>query len=167
MDWQPNIDCIEYILNTLLPEIKKQKIDFQFNFGGRNMNNKFLQTNSNYIISYEKIEDAGYFINQHDILLAPVFSGGGLRIKMIEAMQRGKVVLTTTIGASGIPVYYQNSPCLLIANTKIEFIQKIDLVISNFELRKSISSNAMKMIEDEFGFEKKSIQFSQYLSLLK
>ena len=167
MDWQPNIDCIEYTLNELLPQITKVNDQFTFHFGGKNMSNSYKEKSSKNAIAYTDIKDAFQFISEHDVLLAPVFSGGGLRIKMIEALQHGKVIITTALGASGIPVVYNNHPCILIAENRDDFLQHIFRCLNDHTFRQQVSSNAVMMVQKEFGFSDKANALKSYLTKIE
>ena len=80
-------------------------------------------------------------------MVVPLFSGIGIRIKIIEAMAMGKVVITTSIGAEGIN--YTNNKDIIIANTIEDFKNAIIEIVNNMERRKMIGENARKLIEKE------------------
>jgi glycosyltransferase involved in cell wall biosynthesis len=166
MDWQPNIDCINFILFELLPELIEKNLPFEFHFGGKNINPQYVNYSTEHIVFYPEVSNAEAFISMHDVLLAPIFSGGGLRIKMIEALKQGKVIITTPLGASGIPVEFEGETCILLANTKHDFIQQIQKCIDDVEYRKKISVNALKMVRHEFGFDEKTKSLQQFIKKL-
>lgn len=166
MDWQPNIDSVKFILSEIVPSLAKKRNDFIFHFGGRNMSEQFLKNKLPGVYAHSNIPDATAFIAHHDVLIAPVFSGGGMRIKMIEALQMGKVIITTRLGASGIPSSYLNEECMLLAENKEEFIQQITRCLDNLSLRQNISAHALRMVQHEFQFDTKSLELSQYLKKL-
>ena len=56
-------------------------------------------------------------------MIVPLWSGSGIRIKILEAMALGKTIISTTIGASGIK--YTNKKNILIADTELDFAKKI------------------------------------------
>ena len=166
MDWQPNIDAVEFILHELVPSLNQQQINFSLHIGGRNMPTNLATINLKGVCVHANVEDALQFISEHDVLVAPVFSGGGLRIKMIEALQLGKVIITTRLGASGIPLHYQNEDCLLLAETKEEFLTQIYRCLTDRQLRERISKNAAEMVQHEFHFNSKSKELLAYLPML-
>ena len=50
------------------------------------------------------VESAAGFMQQYELMLVPLLSGGGMRVKIIEGMAVGKAILSTTLGAEGIAV---------------------------------------------------------------
>jgi glycosyltransferase involved in cell wall biosynthesis len=87
-------------------------------------------------------------------------------VKIIEAMQLGNFVITTNLGAAGIPHFYKNEKCILIAETADEFIEQINNCLLNYAMRKSISENAKAVIEDQFSFGNISEKLNNYLQKL-
>jgi len=71
-----------------------------------------------------EVEDAKAFIAAHPITVVPLFSGSGMRVKILESMAMGRIVLTTTIGIEGISAKHGQE--VFIADTASEFVQLID-----------------------------------------
>jgi glycosyltransferase involved in cell wall biosynthesis len=166
MDWQPNVDGLDWALKFIIPNIISENSEFDFNIAGRGMPKHFFDLQCKNIKVNENVDNAITFINSHDVLIAPIFSGGGMRVKIIEAMQLGKVVITTKLGAAGIPNFYKNEKCILIAETADEFIEQINNCLLNYAMRKSISENAKAIIEDQFSFGNISEKLNNYLQKL-
>ena len=85
-------------------------------------------------------------------MIVPLFSGSGIRIKIIEGMAVGKAIISTEIGAEGIP--YTDGLDILIANTPEEFLTAIDKFVSNKEFCEKVGANARKLIEDHHDIDK-------------
>ncbi|HRD37448.1 MAG TPA: glycosyltransferase family 4 protein, partial [Bacteroidia bacterium] len=81
---------------------------------GRDMPEKFRKLNLPNVMVIEKVADSKTFYNEHEIMLVPLLSGSGLRIKIIEGMAYGKPIVSTAIGAEGIK--YTHGKNILIAN---------------------------------------------------
>jgi glycosyltransferase involved in cell wall biosynthesis len=81
------------------------------------------------IVWYDYIEDVPSFIASKDVLIVPLFSGSGIRIKIPEAMNYGKPVISTSIGAEGLP--FEHNKELLIADTADAFITTIETLHYN------------------------------------
>ena len=99
-----------------------------------------------------EVESAHDFINSKAISIAPLFSGSGIRIKIIESMALGKAVISTSIGAEGINI--ENKKNILIANTALEFFEAINTLFSKPEMVKEIGEQARLLIEKEHSTEK-------------
>jgi polysaccharide biosynthesis protein PslH len=70
---------------------------------GRNAPNWLKNLNIKNVVFQGEIDDAQAFINQHSIIVVPLLSGSGIRVKILESMMLGKVVITTSLGLEGIP----------------------------------------------------------------
>ena len=79
-----------------------------------------------------------------DIMIVPLLSGSGIRIKIIEGMALGKTIITTNIGAEGLDV--TDGVNILIANTPEEYLEKIALCIKSPEICKIIGENARNYV---------------------
>ena len=74
-------------------------------------------------------------MKSHKIMVVPVFAGSGIRVKIIEAMALGKIIITTGIGIEGIE--YEGLDNVMLANTENEFIEKISLCVKRIKIEKS------------------------------
>ncbi|RLD36283.1 MAG: glycosyl transferase family 1, partial [Bacteroidetes bacterium] len=99
-------------------------------------------------------------------MVVPLFSGSGMRIKIIEAMALGKTVISTTLGLEGNPA--QNNREVLVANNENEFLNKIDYLLSQPQKNSELGDAAKKFVNIHFNqkiISKKVQEF--YLNLLK
>ena len=81
-------------------------------------------------------------------MLVPLFSGSGIRIKILEAMLLGKTVITTTIGAEGIDVTHEKN--VMIADSADEFIQCTVRLMSDPGQLQMIGTEARRFIKENF-----------------
>lgn len=149
MNWVPNQQGIQWFLKNVWSLIHNELPNLKFNIAGRAMPNWFLQSTYFNVEIIGEVEDAKAFIQSNGIMIVPLFSGSGVRIKIIEAMAMGKVVIATTIAAEGIN--YTNNINIIIANTIEEFKNAIIEITQNKEKRFNIAQNARKLIEKEHG----------------
>jgi glycosyltransferase involved in cell wall biosynthesis len=75
------------------------------------------------------VEDAATFIQSKAIMVVPLFSGSGMRVKIIEGMAYGKAIISTSIGAEGLQV--TDNVNIMIADQPHEYIRKIELLLEN------------------------------------
>ena len=83
------------------------------------------------------------------VMIVPIFSGSGIRIKILEGMALGIPIISTTKGAAGIP--YKNEKNILIANNELDFYNSIIKLYSNPELYERISLEGRKLIQNNFS----------------
>jgi glycosyltransferase involved in cell wall biosynthesis len=94
-----------------------------------------------------EVPDVWEYMQRFSIMVVPLFSGSGIRIKIVEAMAAGKAIITTAIGAEGIN--YENGQHLLIAKDAKSFIDAIIRLCNDQALRDSLGKNARMLIAKE------------------
>ena len=148
LDWLPNLQGLDWFLNEVWGVIHKRFPSLQFHIAGKKMPAHFHTLAHLNIIAHGEVPSAVDFMNQHTVLLSPLISGSGVRIKIIEAMALGKVVLTTTVSAEGSGA--EDGKHLLIANTTDEFIHQIERLLDSPALLQTIAQNARNFAIDHF-----------------
>lgn len=149
LNWIPNIEGLKWFLENVWMEIHKKFPKLEFVIAGRKTPNWLFQTKFPNVNVIGEVEDAQKFMNQHDIMIVPLLSGSGIRIKIIEAMAFEKVVITTTKGAQGIN--YTKDHNLLIANSPQDFVKEITKCIHEPNFTKLIKKNAAILIKNEYN----------------
>lgn len=140
MDWIPNQEAVEWFLDNCWKELLKLNPATKFIIAGRNMPLKFKNMNLPNVQVIENVVDNKEFYSKYDIMLVPLLSGSGLRIKIIEGLSFGKAIVSTSIGAEGIPITTQNE--ILIADTAEEFVKAVNSLLRSAEMKLQIEQNA-------------------------
>jgi glycosyltransferase involved in cell wall biosynthesis len=146
MDWEPNKEAVNWLLDDIWPKLAQENIELHL--AGRSMPNYILQQGSDKLTIYKNVDSAINFMNAHDVLIAPLLSGSGMRVKMIEAMALGKTIITTKIGAEGI--HYTDGENIIIANTSKEIVAAVRDLMKHPKKAKEIGINARKLVEKEY-----------------
>lgn len=148
MDWMPNTEAVDWFLEKVWAKNLKNETNLQFTLAGRFMPDTYLKQSEGNLKVIGSIDDNIQFYNENEIMMVPLQSGSGMRIKIIEGMAMGKVIVSTSIGAEGIPVTHNEN--IIIADSPEEFANAIKKLSSNQELKNRIGNNARKFIEDNF-----------------
>ena len=156
MDWLPNIEAVEWLLANVWPEVISRIPSAQLILAGRGMPENIKQAASKNIVVIEDVADSSLFYATYDVMLVPLWSGSGLRIKLVEGLAYGKPIITTSIGAEGIP--YTKNKELLIADTDKEFVNAIVELLSNSEKKQQLQVNARILAESHFDYQKLASQ---------
>ena len=114
----PNMDAINFIINEIYPRIGRQ-IKYRFFIAG----NPNIKLPRNSFINLGIVEDLSTFFGKIDVLIAPIFSGSGTRIKILDSLSYGIPVISTSIGIEGLP--YELSKHIVIANSASEFVAEL------------------------------------------
>jgi glycosyltransferase involved in cell wall biosynthesis len=149
MDWKPNLEAVTWLLEEIWPSLINENEKISLHIAGRKMPNWILENNNEKMINYGEVESANDFMNLNDVMIVPLLSAGGMRVKIIEGMALGKTIVSTKIGAEGIN--YKDGENILIANTVKEFKQVIKMLIENPEIINIIGNNARDFVSDYYN----------------
>ena len=144
LDWLPNLEGVEWFLTNVM--VKLQSIDLHI--AGRNTPQHLLELEMNNVDIHGEVDSSVDFINDYSIMIVPLFSGSGMRVKILEGLALGRVILTTSIGVEGIPAV--DGEHLFIVNTAEEFVEKINYCIQNPEILETIGKQGKHFVNQHF-----------------
>ena len=116
------------------------------------MPKELLLLNSDNVRVEDSPPDAMQWAEDKGILIVPVISGGGVRIKIMEAMAIGKAIVSTSHGAYGLGLEHQKH--LLIADTPLAFAQAVVFLIQQQKERQMLAKNAFEFAKEHFHYRK-------------
>jgi polysaccharide biosynthesis protein PslH len=148
MDWKPNQDGMRWFLHNAWPVIHKSVPKFKFYFAGRGMDNDFLETKISGVQCMGEVPNADAFIEDKKILIVPLWSGGGIRVKILEAMASGKIVITTSKGIKGIEA--RPDEHYLRAHSPKDFAKHIKWCLENKEAAEGLAANARALVLEKY-----------------
>ncbi len=149
LDWAPNQEGLIWFFDHCWSKIHDENPQLKFYLAGRNAPEWFERRIKLDGVEYlGEINDAYDFMNSKAVMVVPLFSGSGMRIKIIEGMALGKPIVTTDIGTEGIPT--ENGNNILIANDAEQFHEAITRLINDRELSDNIGKNAIGFIQEKF-----------------
>jgi glycosyltransferase involved in cell wall biosynthesis len=138
MDWEPNVDAVEYFCSEVWPAIKAEMPQARFRIVGRNPDRRVQKWASD--SSDKSIEVTGRVpsvvehLRQSSIVIVPLRIGGGTRLKIYEAMATAKAVVSTTVGAEGLDVHHGRD--IILADDPHAFAQAVIMLLRDSELRR-------------------------------
>ena len=148
MDWMPNVQGIKWFIEEVMPFVAVDYPEFVFRIAGKKMPEWFFNRQGKNLVVDRDVTDSQIYHSDKPVMIVPILSGGGLRVKIIEAMALGKTVISTTIGAEGIP--YTDQKNILIADTKEDFAIQIKKCRDSMEFCQTIGKNAQKLARENF-----------------
>jgi glycosyltransferase involved in cell wall biosynthesis len=123
LDWLPNQEGLDWFLAEVWPRVHELYPDLEFHLAGKEMPVRFRQLQLPGVTVHGFVESAAVFMQQYEVMLVPLLSGGGMRIKIIEGMALGKCILSTTLGAEGIHV--RDDHDILVRDTPAAWVEAI------------------------------------------
>ncbi len=149
LDWSPNQQGLAWFIQNCLPLLRSQFPDLQLFVAGRNAPSWIVEQLQVPGVVYEgEVPDAYEFMSKHTIMIVPLLAGGGMRIKILEGMSYGKVIVSTSIGAEGISG--ENDKDFCIADTPQDFTNAIVRLVKNKELCANLGENATIFVSTKF-----------------
>ncbi len=149
MDWQPNVEGIKWFLDHAWKEVHQQHPALKLYLAGRGMSEEFKKLDIPNVVVVGEVENAHWFIRSKGLMLAPLLSGGGMRVKIIEGMALGKVIVTTAIGAEGIDC--ENNKNILIARDAAAFVKSINAYVSSQDYLMKIGEDAKRLATQSYN----------------
>ena len=144
-NWGPNIDTVNYLLECWQDEnFQKHEITIA---GGFNENYSPEKV-PNGVKLIGRVENVEEFMVKHGILVAPSFSGSGIKVKILEALGAGVPVITTDFGAQGI----EKEAGLIMVKNKEELLKAIERLKSDDVYFRQISEQGKNYIQEKHSF---------------
>ncbi len=149
MDWTPNQEGLLWFLENVWQTIAEKYPEAEFAIAGRNAPKWFEEKILQYRINYlGEVDNALDFMHDNAIMIVPLLSGSGMRIKIIEGLAAGKVIISTKKGAEGIPAIHKKE--ILLGDSPSEFISNIELILGDKKRFSEISIRAVDFIVKKF-----------------
>jgi polysaccharide biosynthesis protein PslH len=163
MDWMPNEDSVCYFVEQMLPLIRAEIPEVSLCVVGRRPSRRLqeLACRDNNLRLTGWVEDVRPYLARGAVCIVPLRIGGGTRLKIFEAMAMGKAVVSTTIGAEGLPVRHGES--ILLADTPHDFARETLELLRSPIRRTQIGSAAYKMVKQNYAWATVAAKFAEVL----
>lgn len=165
MDWMPNEDGILYFADQVLPLIRQRRPNVKLWVVGRKPGKRVesLGESDPGIQVTGRVDDIRPYVAKGSVYVVPLRVGGGTRLKIFEAMAMGKAIVSTTIGAEGLPVTTGSD--IVLADTPEMFAQAVCELLESADRRKSLGQAARKLVEERYGWGAVAKQVDEALQL--
>ena len=160
MDWLPNEDAIQFFTKEIMPRIKERVPDATLTVVGRNPYASLVELGKRdpSIIVTGRVEDVRPYMERAAAYIVPIRVGGGTRLKIYEAMAMEKPIISTTIGAEGLPL--TDGRELLLADTAEAFAAAVVSVLQDERKARELGARAASAVRERFSWDKVSEAFA-------
>jgi glycosyltransferase involved in cell wall biosynthesis len=161
MDWLPNEDAIQYFTKEILPLIRRSVPGVSLTVVGRNPYPSLIELSKrdSSVIVTGRVDDVRPYMERAAAYIVPIRIGGGTRLKIYEAMAMEKPIVSTTIGAEGLPV--RDNEELLLADEAATFAAGVVRVLEDERLAQDLGRRAARVVRESFGWDKVSARFAE------
>lgn len=153
MDWDPNEDGIIWFIREIYPRIRRTMPNATLSIVGRNPSPhvRAFAAGDPAIELTGWVSDVRPHLAKAEVVIVPLRVGGGTRIKIPEAMAMAKPVVSTTIGAEGLP--FRDRHEIRLADKPQEFGEAVSELLNDASLRKSMGTAARETVVNKHGWE--------------
>jgi len=163
MDWLPNEDGMQYFVRDILPRIRQVEPDATLSIIGRSPTPAVKRLAEDAGIEVTgRVDDVRPHIAAGAVYVVPLRIGGGTRLKIFEAMAMGKAVVSTTVGAEGLPVTPGQN--IVIADEPARFAQAVVHMIRDGDARRKIEAAARRIVVDRYDWAAVAQDFEDALT---
>jgi glycosyltransferase involved in cell wall biosynthesis len=160
LTYYPNYYAMLWFIDHVFPKIQAEVPNVQLTITGENSERPLPDVNNINLTGY--VEDIRPLISSSRVSLAPIFTGGGTRLKILEAFALQTPVVATTKGAEGLDVYHEEH--LLLADTPEEFADQTIRLLKDEELRQKLITKAYQLLIKKYDW---SVIMPHFLNLVE
>jgi len=152
MFWPPNADGVLWFAREVYPRIRARLPQVRFSVVGADppAEVRALSAQDASIAVTGYVADAQPILQKSSVLVVPLRAGGGMRVKVLNALAQGLPVVTTTIGCEGIAVVPGRD--LLVADTPEAFAEAVLRVLTDEELARTLAANGRHLVEQKYDY---------------
>jgi polysaccharide biosynthesis protein PslH len=152
MYWPPNVDGVLWFIREVLPLIRERRPDVLFDVVGARPPDELqaLAGRGSGINVTGYVEDPTLCIKQAGVLVVPLRAGGGMRVKILNALSQELPIVTTAIGCEGIPV--KDGVHLLVADSPKDFAWATIRLLEDQDLARDLARQGRLFVQDRFDY---------------
>jgi glycosyltransferase involved in cell wall biosynthesis len=124
LNWLPNLEGLDWFLTHVWPHVHERMPDLELHLAGKETPERILRLSGANVFAHGFVESAPDFMQRYELMIVPLLSGGGMRVKIIEGMALGKCIISTGLGSEGISV--QNNHDIVLCDEPSEWINRIE-----------------------------------------
>lgn len=154
MQYEPNVNCVKYVVEHVMPLLVNEYPHIQFVAAGMNPAKELQLIKSRNLQLTGWVDDLRNYYQQSRIFIAPMQIGIGMQNKILEAMSMGLPVITTSLANNAIGAVHGKE--IWIADTPQKVAEAVSYLLSNTDLALTIGQNARNLMVEQFGWEKQN-----------
>jgi len=158
MDWFPNEDGIVHFVEAVLPRIRREVPEVSLAIVGRNPGPRVqrLATIPGVRVT-GTVDDVRPYVADATVCVVPLRIGGGTRLKIFEALAMGKAVVSTTVGAEGLPLV--SGMHFLQADDPAEFAAAVGALLRDPARCRALGSAGRRLVEERYSWSQVAREF--------
>lgn len=160
MAYGPNNYGALWLIENVMPCVLKQIKECKLYIVGRGASQDLICKNSQNIIVTGEVKNIDEYYDKVSIVLIPIFHGGGIKVKLVEAASYGKIILSTSFGLSGSEF---DDKSVIVSDNAEEFADKICKILIDYNKYDSYSKNAYSIFMKKYEFNNVLNEYSNFI----
>jgi glycosyltransferase involved in cell wall biosynthesis len=151
MDWLPNEDAMVFFCRDVLPLIRKEEPDVTLSIVGRAPTPAVIALGQKPgVIVTGRVDDVRPYVRDAAVYVVPLRIGGGTRLKIFEAMAMAKAIVSTTVGAEGLPVI--DGTHVRLADEPQAFADAVIELLRDVDRRRALETAARALVLERYDW---------------
>ena len=146
LNWKPNEEGLKWFLKNIWSDVLKSCPEIELHIAGKNTPKWLEKGNFKNVKLHGFVKSAEEFMKTYDLMLVPLLSGSGMRLKIIEGMALKKNIVTTRLGAEGIE--YADNKNIYIRDKKEDWLKLISVYYRGKLNTKEVGENAHQFAKE-------------------
>jgi polysaccharide biosynthesis protein PslH len=151
LDYRPNIDGVNFLVDEVLPLVRKQRPEVRLTVVGRGSESAVEALRRRDIDATGEVPDVRPYLRGAEVVVVPIRMGSGTRLKVVEGLALGKPVVSTTLGCEGVNV--RDGEHLLIGDTAETFALQIVHLFEHPEVGEALGRAGRELTEREYSWD--------------
>lgn len=165
MDWHPNEDAMRYFMDAILPLLRREVPEVSLTIVGRNPSPQLREAAALAGATVTgTVDDVRPYIRRAAVYVVPLRIGGGTRLKIYEALAMSKAVVSTTIGAEGLPL--EEGVHILRADDVDAFAGKVLDLLRDQNMRRELGAAGRRLMEQQYSWSRVAQDFERHCRTL-
>jgi len=160
MNWMPNEEGVKWFIDKVWPLVRQKHPDVKLFLAGRHMPQWLKKLDIKNIEVVGEVKSAEDFINSMGVMIVPLLSGSGIRIKIIEGMAAAKPIVSTSVGAEGISC--TSGKDIMLGDSPEQFSNAISELLNNKQKAVQLGAEARKLIEKAYNNDKIAARLEEF-----
>jgi polysaccharide biosynthesis protein PslH len=150
INYHPNHDGVTYFIDEIFPKLRRLRPNARFCILGPGARQSVLDRQGNGVEVLGMVDEVGPYLDRASAIVVPLRIGGGTRLKIVEALSKGKAVISTRLGAEGLDVVHDQS--LLLADEPEDFANQVARVLADPELAARLGRAGRALMEEKYSW---------------